>query len=99
MNGDGSFTEYVDIESGFDPTSIKPEALEEMDCITCHNRITHLVNPPEVTLDQLLEQELISRDIPDIRRQAVEILYRPHETQQEALNAIAGLENYSYNFV
>jgi hypothetical protein len=94
INEDGSTTEYIDIESDIDPAQIAPEDLKEMDCITCHNRITHLVNSPEVTLDQLLEQELISRDIPDIRRQAVEIFYRPHETQQEALNAIAGLEGY-----
>ena len=94
INEDGSTTEYIDIESDIDPAQIAPEDLQEMDCITCHNRITHLVNPPEVTVDQLLEQDLISRDIPDIRRQAVEILYRPHKTQQEGLNAIAGLENY-----
>ena len=91
---DGTITEYVDVESNFDPTQIAAEDLKEMDCITCHNRITHLVNPPEEMLDELLDRGVISSDIPDIRRQAVDILYRSYETQQEALSSIAGLENY-----
>ena len=91
---DGSVTEYVDIESGFDPAQVAEEDLKEMDCITCHNRITHLVSPPEEILDQLLDRGIVSPEIPDIRRQAVEIFYRPHETQEIALNAIAGLQNY-----
>ncbi len=91
---DGSITEYVDIEADFDPDQIAAEDLKEMDCITCHNRITHLVKPPEEILDQLLDRGVISSDIPDIRRQAVDLFYRPYETQEEGLNSIAGLENY-----
>ena len=95
---DGSITEYVDIDANFDPTQVVPEDLKEMDCITCHNRITHLVNPPEEMLDQLLDRGVISSDIPDIRRQAVDLFYRSYETQQEALNSIAGLENYYVHY-
>jgi nitrate/TMAO reductase-like tetraheme cytochrome c subunit len=91
---DGSITEYIDIESDIDPDQIVPEDLQEMDCITCHNRITHLVNPPEEMLDQLLDRGVISTDIPDIRRQAIDLFYRPYETQDEALRSIAGLEGY-----
>jgi nitrate/TMAO reductase-like tetraheme cytochrome c subunit len=91
---DGSVTEYVDIESDFDPAQIAEEDLYEMDCITCHNRITHLVRAPEEILDQLMDRGIVSPDIPDIRRQAVEIFYRPHETQEIAISAIAGLEGY-----
>jgi mono/diheme cytochrome c family protein len=45
-------------------------------------------------LDQLLDRGVISSDIPDIRRQAVEIFYRPYKTQEAALNSIAGLKGY-----
>ncbi len=44
VNKDGTTTEYVDIESGLNPATIDPVQLKEMDCITCHNRITHLVS-------------------------------------------------------
>jgi nitrate/TMAO reductase-like tetraheme cytochrome c subunit len=91
---DGSVTEYLDIESDFDPAHIAEENLKEMDCITCHNRITHLVKPPEKVLDQLLENNVISRDIPEIRRQAVYLFEIPYETKDAALDRIAGLEGF-----
>ena len=91
---DGTVREYVDIESGIDPASINPDDLKEMDCITCHNRITHLVSPPEETVDKLIASGQISQDIPDIRRQAVELYSGIFETQQMGLNHIAGLEGY-----
>ncbi len=94
INGDGSVDDYIDIESEFDPTSINDEQLQEMDCITCHNRITHLVNFPEDMIDKMLARGVISPSIPDIRRQAVDLFYREYATSELALNAIKGLENY-----
>ena len=91
---DGTVKEYIDIESGIDPASINPDELKEMDCITCHNRITHLVTPPEETIDGLITTGQISSDIPDIRRQAVALYSGVFETQQMGLNHIAGLEGY-----
>lgn len=94
VNEDGSMTEYFDVESEFDPNQISPEELKEMDCITCHNRITHLVNPPEKILDQLLNNGVISSDIPEIRRQAVYLFQLPYQTKEEALGKIATLESF-----
>jgi nitrate/TMAO reductase-like tetraheme cytochrome c subunit/mono/diheme cytochrome c family protein len=91
---DGSVTEYVDIESDIDIESINPEDLVEMDCITCHNRITHLVLTPEDTVDQLINGGLISSSIPDIRRLAIDVYGRPYESVQMGLNGIAGLAGY-----
>jgi len=94
VNQDGTITEYVDVESDFSTDQIVEEDLKEMDCITCHNRITHLVNHPEDILDRLLEREIISRDIPEIRRVAVEIFTRDFKTTEEAMAAIAGIESF-----
>jgi nitrate/TMAO reductase-like tetraheme cytochrome c subunit/mono/diheme cytochrome c family protein len=91
---DGSTTEYIDIEAGFDPASIDEAALEEMDCATCHNRITHLVYTPEQTVDRLLERGVISADIPEIRRKAVEVYSNLYESVDLGLNGIAGLSAY-----
>ena len=95
---DGSYTEYIDIESGFSPSEIAEADLVEMDCITCHNRITHLVNTPETSVDTALETGLIDRAIPEIRLKGVEVLRATYTTEQEALNGIAGLENYYQTF-
>ena len=94
VSDDGTVTEYLDIEANFNPQVINPDDLEEMDCITCHNRISHLVSQPEKIIDELLALNIISPTIPDIRRQTVELFYRPYETTEIALESIAGLENY-----
>ncbi len=94
IKDDGSIDEYIDIESNFNPVSIEDEQLHEMDCITCHNRITHLVNHPEDIVDKLLARGVISPSIPDIRRQAVDLFYREYDSTELALNSIKGLKNY-----
>ncbi|HSR47378.1 MAG TPA: NapC/NirT family cytochrome c [Anaerolineales bacterium] len=94
QNEDGSITEYVDITSGFDPNSIDEADLEEMDCITCHNRITHLVYPPEDSVDRLLARDALDRSIPEVRRKAVEALGADYATDAEALDGIARLADY-----
>jgi hypothetical protein len=65
-----------------------------MDCITCHNRITHLVSQPEDAVDQLLARNLIDPSIPEIRLKAVEVLWAPYATVELGVNGIAGLTNY-----
>jgi nitrate/TMAO reductase-like tetraheme cytochrome c subunit len=94
INDDGSFTEYIDLESDFNVNQIDEADLEEMDCITCHNRITHLVLTPENTIDQLMTRGEISTDIPEIRRKALGVYSAIYETTQKGLNGIAGLTGY-----
>lgn len=93
-SGNGDMIEYFDVEAEIDPKDIMPENLQEMDCITCHNRITHLVLPPENTVDQLLQHGQISTSIPEIRRMGVEVLYGPYESTDQGLEAIADLLSY-----
>ena len=93
-NEDGSIAEYIDIESSMDFKDVDENELHEMDCITCHNRITHLVNNPEDMIDQLLARNVVSPTIPDIRRQAIDLFFREYDSTEAALNAIDGLKNY-----
>jgi nitrate/TMAO reductase-like tetraheme cytochrome c subunit len=94
VNRDGSTNEYIDFESNFDPSTIDPADLKEMDCITCHNRITHIIQTPEATIDQLLDRGLVSPRIPDIRRIAVDVYSRIYDTAEVGLNGIAGIAGY-----
>lgn len=93
-NTDGSIIEYIDIESDFNPNTLDPEELKEMDCITCHNRITHLVPTPEDTVDQLIARGVIDPDIPEIRLKAIEVYSNIYDTQEKGLVGIEGLNNY-----
>jgi mono/diheme cytochrome c family protein/nitrate/TMAO reductase-like tetraheme cytochrome c subunit len=94
VNEDGSTTEYVDVESGITPASIQDSDLKEMDCITCHNRITHLVYQPQDSVDRLIGLGRIDRGIPEVRRKAVEVLGADYPTDDAALAGIAGLADY-----
>jgi hypothetical protein len=91
---DGSIKEYVSLDAQLDPATVDPTQLKQMDCITCHNRITHLVAPPEDTVDKLIAADQISKDIPDIRRQAVEAYSKVYQTTQQGLEGIAAIESY-----
>jgi nitrate/TMAO reductase-like tetraheme cytochrome c subunit/mono/diheme cytochrome c family protein len=94
VGDDGSLTEYVDIEANLDPASIDPSKLKEMDCITCHNRITHRVPTPEDTIDALIQNGQISASIPEIHNKSLEVYSKIYPTTQEGLNGIDGLEDY-----
>jgi len=93
-NDDGSIDEYVDIQSGFNKASVNEEDLKTMDCITCHNRISHTIPFPDQSIDNALSRGLIFSDIPDIRRIGTEILSQEYANQEQALDAIANLDSY-----
>jgi len=94
VQDDGSTNEYVDIEAGFDPAAMDETKLKQMDCITCHNRITHHIYTPEESMDNALSLGKISTDIPEIRERGVNALRGAYTTQTQALDAIAQLDAY-----
>jgi nitrate/TMAO reductase-like tetraheme cytochrome c subunit len=93
-NADGSKTEYVDVEAGFDASSVKQAELVKMDCITCHNRTAHDIPSPALVADDLLQRGLLSAEIPLIKKKAVEVLSGQYANTQAGLDAIAGLTSF-----
>jgi hypothetical protein len=93
-NDDGTITEYIDPTADFDPTLIKDSDLKTMDCITCHNRVTHDFKLPADSVDSAMARGLISPIIPEIRKKSVEVLSASYTSQPEAMSGIAGLANY-----
>jgi nitrate/TMAO reductase-like tetraheme cytochrome c subunit len=94
VNDDGTTADYVDVQSGFDESKIDPSKLKPMDCITCHNRITHHVYTPEESVDSALSGGEIAKDIPEIRMKGVEVLKQTYATPADAQKSIAGLDAY-----
>lgn len=94
MNEDGSYTEYVDVEAGFDPASVDEEALKPIDCITCHNRVTHNFEFPQNSVDDAMARGTISPSIPEIRKRAAVVLSAEYKTHDDAFKAIDQLEEY-----
>jgi hypothetical protein len=95
-NADGSIDEYVDVESDFDPASVDPSSLKTMDCITCHNRISHNVASPVESIESSMSRGVISTDIPYIRDLGVQVLTREYASQEEAFAGIEQALNTYY---
>ncbi|MFV9674223.1 MAG: NapC/NirT family cytochrome c [Anaerolineales bacterium] len=94
IQDDGAQIDFTELGSSVSAEEIDTESLQEMDCITCHNRITHLVLNPEDAVDEMLARGLISTQIPEIRRKSLEVLYAPYETKTAGLEGIEGLLTY-----
>jgi nitrate/TMAO reductase-like tetraheme cytochrome c subunit len=98
-NDDGTYTEYTDVESGFDPATVDESKLTQMDCTTCHNRVTHDFKNPADSVDDSMSRGVIDPAIPSIRQQAVSVLSVDYATRDDAMKVIAALEqNYQNNF-
>jgi len=93
-NDDGTMTEYVDVESGFEKSSLDESQLVTMDCVTCHNRITHEFSFPEESVNTAMARGLIDPGIPEIHRRAVDTLSVDYVSRAQAFTAFDALEAY-----
>jgi nitrate/TMAO reductase-like tetraheme cytochrome c subunit len=94
VDDDGSIDAYLSVDANLNPDNIDPEKLEEMDCITCHNRITHLIYPPDDAIDQMMARGQISLQIPEIRKKAEQVYHLRYESRELAEAGIASLADY-----
>ncbi len=99
VDNDGVVSEYYDVGSGYTPDLIAGSKLEKMDCITCHNRITHTIPKPDEAVDEALKKGLLPSDLPFMREKALSALGHLYVTDAEGLQAINDIgvfyeENY-----
>ncbi len=94
VDDEGNVTEYYDISSGVDPEAVAGKVLREMDCITCHNRITHEVSQPEDAISLAFQKGLIATDLPYMNQQAILLLRGEYTEKEEALKALEGLAQF-----
>jgi len=71
---DGTTDEYVALDASIDVENLDQYPTYEMDCITCHNRISHVIQPPRTLVEAALKRGDLPDDIPYIRQQAEEAL-------------------------
>ena len=94
VDAEGNVKEYYDIAADVSPEDVAGQKLERMDCITCHNRITHAMPDPNEAVDQALRKELLPSDLPDIQERAVALLDRRYTEYDEAVEDIKALDAY-----
>lgn len=80
---------------------LKANPSRPMDCIDCHNRPSHIYKAPQHYVDNLMVTGRISKEIPFIKKTAMEILKLTYGTKDSAFMALQNgimafyKENYS----
>jgi hypothetical protein len=66
-----------------------------MDCVDCHNRPTHILEPPDRSVDEVLADGRIDPSLPFIKQQSVAALAGVYGTREQAAQGIeAALRAY-----
>ncbi|MBI4187595.1 MAG: c-type cytochrome [Chloroflexi bacterium] len=94
----GNVTEYVD------PSrigEITPELIQSkkrlMDCVDCHNRVTHLFRSPNDLIDAALSDGSIDVKLPFIKQQGISALVPQNKSLAEAFTKIAAISDFYQN--
>jgi hypothetical protein len=92
---DGTVTEYtsIDWKEGKDKLAALPR--HAIDCMDCHNRPTHLIPPADVAVDRAMNDRAIPRDLPWIKKVAVDSLLQEYPDTASARKGIKqAIEDY-----
>jgi NapC/NirT cytochrome c family, N-terminal region/Cytochrome c3 len=94
-DGQGNVVEYTARDAQLTPEQIAAAPKRRMDCVDCHNRPTHIFQPPDRSVDDSLASGKLDASLPFVKREAVALLSKPYATTDEALRSIAdGLEGF-----
>jgi nitrate/TMAO reductase-like tetraheme cytochrome c subunit len=85
----GHVTEYMSTGNPLGPTDIPKHPMHRMDCVDCHNRPSHIFNPPARAVDSAITSGLMDRSLPYIKRESVRLLGGTYANEKEALQSIS----------
>ena len=84
----GQVTEYKLENTEMTDAQIAAAPKRTMDCIDCHNRPTHIYEPPDRAVDKAMLANYVSRTLPYMKQQAVAVLTKDYKTTAEAIATI-----------
>ena len=87
-NDRGKTVEYVSSDIKATKQELDAGEHRSMDCVDCHNRPTHAFDLPEGAVNKQMDAGFISRELPFIRKKAVELLkadYPDRDTAQRRI--------------
>jgi hypothetical protein len=87
--GDGSVTEFENVDNPLTPEERARMEVRTMDCMDCHNRPAHQFPSPMHSVNAALADGTIPRDLPYIKREAVKALDVEYTSTEEAMVRIA----------
>jgi len=91
----GKTIEFISTDIKTSKEQLAKAEKRAMDCIDCHNRPTHEFELPENAVDLRLSRDVISTDLPFIRKKAAELLKTDYPDRHTAETRITeGITNY-----
>ena len=81
---DGTVTEFNDRKAPEDGG-----VWRDMDCVDCHNRPSHIYQPPEKEIDRAISTGLIDRSLPYVKREGLRIIDAEYDSHEAARVVIA----------
>jgi hypothetical protein len=92
----GKSVDYDSKDVKVTPAELAKGEQRAMDCVDCHNRPTHAFELPEKAVDRRIDAGLISRDLPFVKKKAVELLKAGYASRNEATRKIAAALGETY---
>jgi hypothetical protein len=91
----GKITDFSAETDPLTPQQIATMPRRVMDCVDCHNRPTHIYEPPDRAIDSQMLAGTIDRSLPFVKLKSVELLTAEYTSTDQAVAAIAkGLDDY-----
>jgi hypothetical protein len=85
---DGRITEYQSTEQPLSPEQLATAAIRRMDCVDCHNRPSHIYQPPDRAIEQAFDTGQMDRRLPYLKREGLRLLTEQYASEEEALSQI-----------
>lgn len=91
---------YIDEDNALSEEKMAEAELRNMDCMDCHNRPSHHYYTPQEFIDKALTAGEIPKDLPFIKKVAMDLFIDPYDTKDTALYTIRNYtkEFYSENY-
>ena len=83
---DGEETIYA--TQDWDPDRAEEWELHTMDCVDCHNRTAHTLEPPAAAVDRAIASGKISSTLPYVKREGLAAITEDYASTAEALEQI-----------
>jgi len=85
----GRVTEYLARDAKLGPEEIARADKRRMDCMDCHNRPSHIYQPPDKAVDESLLAGRLDPSLPFLKREAVKVLTESYASTAQAKEGIA----------
>lgn len=92
----GEETVYIDEENELSEKKMAAAVIRDMDCMDCHNRPSHHYYTPQEFIDQALISGEIPKDLPFIKKVAMDLFIDPYDHTDSAIMHIRDYTNEFY---